>query len=1543
MKKQKKFRWSGLFYILFALILIPAQFSARAQQSAAPKASFFAPWRAAGQASSVQQVNVAAQAAQPIVGQDYNHDISPALRDIPPAPPPKAPAQRPQPKPLLQLPNRITNQGSHQDPVVQGAPATPNMPSAILNFDGIPFPGVNCNCAPPDTNGEVGLTQYMQIVNEGIQVFDKTSGASVFGPVGITTLWTGFGGVCETSGFGDPVVLYDQLANRWVVTQFAGTSIPTDECIAVSTSSDATGSYARYGFHLGTDFFDYPKLGVWPDAYYMGMNVFNSSGTAFLGPQPFAFDRDAMLAGNPATFITFRDPAFFNPSSDQFMPADLDGIMPPPAGAPNPFLSTGTNSTWPLYHFHVDFANPANSSFTLASTLTPDPFTVLTQNVPQLGTTDTLDNLADRGMFRSAYRNFGDHEALVGNMTVSSNGVAGIRWFEVDNVTSGTASFVQQSTYQPDTTWRWMGSAAMDGNGNLALGFSASDATINPQIRYAGRLATDPPNTLGQGETHLFDGTGSQTDTVSRWGDYSDMTVDPVDDCTFWYTQEYYSVTSSFNWRTRIGNFKFPSCTTAPSGSLQGTVTDASNNNPIAGAQISVAPIGASTATDANGHYSLTLPVGTYDVTASAFGYSSQTVTGVSVTDGGTTTQDFALTAAPSHTVSGHVYGFGNAPIENATVTILGTPIPPATTDANGAYSFANVPEGTYDVKAEAGGCSDPLTQQLVVNADETLDFNLQQRSDSFGYFCQIQTPAYVEGTTSLGLSGDDSYISVPLPFDFTFYGQTYNTAYMCTNGYLNFLAGNCFYSNTGIPNTGAPNAAIYPYWDDLIMDASSSTWSDVLGSAPDRSFIMEWRNATYFGDSTRRVDFEVILHENGQIQTEYRNIANDGREQGNSATVGIENAAGDVALQYSFDAAAIGSPDFAVLYRLPPSAFVEGHVTDANDNQPVAGASVEALLNNSTVRQTTTDADGFYRMQLLLDTYTIQASATNYSTDSATVVMDTEDQTYTQDFALKTARVEVSPGSLQFVVTPDKTRTQTLTLSNTGSLSANWQIRETGGGMVTTSSTAVLQKNPSYDPNARTTQGLYTVDTPPGWSPSAPGDVISSWSTGLTLGWGVGYQGNVWLSDIETGACGPGCIDHEFDVNGTPTGRSWPTTWAGAWPGDMAYDASRGIMCQVNVGGDNGIYCFDPNTGNVAASITGSFPWAGISQRGLAYRPDDDSFYIGGWNEGILYHIQGLSGANPGAVISQCNPPDGNISGLAWNSAAGIVWEATNSPTDTIYELNPDTCAVLNTLPHPNPGYNGAGLAMDEAGNLWMIGQSPNTAYLVDSGVPSFTDVPWLSEDPTSGTIDPGSAQQVAVTVDTTGLAPGVYMATLFVDSNSGRQPIIEVPVQLVVPAYQTGVNAGDGVYTDSLGDTWMADQAYTDGSWGYMNDKSKPRYTKLTIGGTSDSLLYQYYREDPSEYRFDGLPSGVYEIDLRFTEPNNMKPGKRIFDVIAEGNLVIPSLDIAYDVGDFYADNYTLFVPVTDGELNLRLVSNKSYAPAIISAIRVTNRPDK
>src|SRR6266540_3568304 len=497
-----------------------------------------------------------------IVGTSYHNDTSPPLRDMKPLP--VEPREEREANENPKIPH--VHKDSPDESVVQDQHiSAPNMPAPILNFDGIPFPGVACNCAPPDTNGAVGMTQYVQIVNEGFQVFDKATGAPVLpAPVGITTLWSGFGGVCQTNGDGDPVVLYDKLADRWVVTQFAGVGVPTDECIAVSTTSDATGSFNRYGFHLGTNFFDYPHLGTWPDAYYMSMNVFNSSGTAFLGPQPFAFDRAAMLAGNAATFVTTGITG--GSTEEAYLPSDFDGTNPPPAGAPNTFVEwpSGSPLVYKVFHFHVDFGTPVNSTFTQFASPPAAGFTALCPTtracVPEPNG-DHLDAIADRFMFRLAYRNFGDHEAVVTNYTVSSGGVAGIRWIELRNVTNGPVTVFQENTYQPDTTWRWMASAAQDHNGNMALGFSVSSSTVVPGLRYAGRLATDPLNTLAQGEATLFAGVGSQTGTSNRWGDYSDLTVDPVDDCTFWYTNEYYpSGSSQFNWRTRIGNFKFATC-----------------------------------------------------------------------------------------------------------------------------------------------------------------------------------------------------------------------------------------------------------------------------------------------------------------------------------------------------------------------------------------------------------------------------------------------------------------------------------------------------------------------------------------------------------------------------------------------------------------------------------------------------------------------------------------------------------------------------------------------------------------------------------------------------------------------------------------------------------------------------------------------------------------------------------------------------------------------------------------------------------------------
>jgi hypothetical protein len=514
-----------------------------------------------------------------IVVHSSHNDVSAPLREMATWPLPPAREQEASENPKIGI---VRASGSRPDTVVQNRLMKNLLGNIIpgLNFNGIPQ---GCGCAPPDTDGYVGLTQYVQIVNAQFQVFDKVTGNSLLGPVAIHSLWVGFGGVCETDGMGDPMALYDKMANRWLISQFAistGSTVPDRECIAVSTTSDATGTYNRYDFDLrpfGTNYYDYPKLGSWPDAYYMAMNIFDTPlPQPYLGTEPFAFDRTQMLNGLPATVISpglVGSPADFE---DPLMPSDLDGSIMPPSGAPNVFLefpdTTGNNTGhyryW-QYSVGVPFGN--NPTFTQFTGPLAAPFTFLCPTtracVPQLGSASNLDGIGDRLMFRLAYRNFGSpaapNESWVGNFSVESGGVAAPRWFELKNLGGPSGTINQEATYQPDSTWRWMGSVAMDQLGNLAIGFSASSAAIHPQIHYAFRLATDPPGTL-TGENDAFDGNGSQTDTGNRWGDYSAMTVDPVDDCTFWYTQEYYDTTSSFNWRTRIVNFKFDNCGAGP-------------------------------------------------------------------------------------------------------------------------------------------------------------------------------------------------------------------------------------------------------------------------------------------------------------------------------------------------------------------------------------------------------------------------------------------------------------------------------------------------------------------------------------------------------------------------------------------------------------------------------------------------------------------------------------------------------------------------------------------------------------------------------------------------------------------------------------------------------------------------------------------------------------------------------------------------------------------------------------------------------------------
>ena len=511
----------------------------------------------------------------PIVIQELKHDTGPILREVLPL------------LPELSLPNqheienfenpnqRFKNQPVRPDPVLQTAENSPRTqtPNFSLEFEGL---GVNdqffCNCMPPDNDGAPGATQYMQYINLFWAVYDK-SGNRTSGPNPGNSFWSGFGGSCQSDNSGDPIVRYDAAAGRWVVSQFAINRSGNDyECVAVSTTSDATGSYNRYAFPFST-FPDYPKMGVWPDAYYFTFNNFNLSGTAFVGADACAADRSKMLAGQTAQMICFQG----NSSQWSYLPSDLDGAVPPASGTPNFVMEldpTGASNI-NMFNFHVDFVTPSNSTFTGPAKIPVASFTDLCAGysrgacVKQPGTgTDSLESLGDRLMWRLAYRNLGDHTSILATHSIANGSSSGIRWYEIRNPESSPTIY-QSGTFAPDSQFRFMPAIAMDQNQNIAVGYTRSGSASGqyPSLVYAGRTPSDTLGTL-EAEVDLKVGTGSQQSGYNRWGDYSSLAVDPTDDCTFWFSEEYIQTTGGFNWHTAIGTFIFPGCSGSADFSL---------------------------------------------------------------------------------------------------------------------------------------------------------------------------------------------------------------------------------------------------------------------------------------------------------------------------------------------------------------------------------------------------------------------------------------------------------------------------------------------------------------------------------------------------------------------------------------------------------------------------------------------------------------------------------------------------------------------------------------------------------------------------------------------------------------------------------------------------------------------------------------------------------------------------------------------------------------------------------------------------------------
>ena len=462
----------------------------------------------------------------------------------------------------------------------------------IANFEGLSnqdnFNTFGFRVNPPDPNGEVGPNHYVEMINLVFGVYSKT-GTLLLGPVDTGTLWAGFAVDDCTDPSGDPIVVYDQFADRWLLTQFTTAGPEYFNCVAISQTGDPTGAYYRYAFSTGLNFPDYPKYGVWTHSYIITTREFGP--TVEYGIGVYGLERNKMINGDPGAravsfFLDGNNPAILPLVGDGLLPPDIDGKQKPKNEDPAPIIGTqddggGYGATFDalnIWDFSVKWRSTPTASLTLNAQLPVAAFDSIfpcaptsRDCLPQPGITNPaqyLDILSyrQRPTFRLAYRNFKTYDAMVTNQSVEAlPGVAGVRWYEIRR-TGNTYSVYQQGTYAPgDGVHRWMGSTAQDKKGNMAIGYSVvNGTTVFPGIRYTGRLAGDPLGTLPLGEGVIINGSGVQTTTNSRWGDYTALTVDPVDDCTFWYVNEYYTAagqaSSPAGWQTRIASFKLPGC-----------------------------------------------------------------------------------------------------------------------------------------------------------------------------------------------------------------------------------------------------------------------------------------------------------------------------------------------------------------------------------------------------------------------------------------------------------------------------------------------------------------------------------------------------------------------------------------------------------------------------------------------------------------------------------------------------------------------------------------------------------------------------------------------------------------------------------------------------------------------------------------------------------------------------------------------------------------------------------------------------------------------
>jgi len=1391
---------------------------------------------------------------KPVIRNAVRHDTSAPMRKMKPSK--KLKTHKMNALPLRSPPHSVSGATSRTADVQRSnVVTTDNLPSFGQNFEGVS----NLNGVfPPDTNMAVGPNDIVQTVNFSFAVYNK-SGGTLLGPETLGTLWQGLGGACDpttdpaAANGGDVVALYDEQANRFIVTQLAYPSLVTGsggyhECIAVSQTGDPTGAWNRYDFLFSNDTLnDYPKFGVWPDAYYEANNDF-LDGATFTGVTVTAYDRAAMLAGQQANMVQFTIGSQYG----SLLPSNAEGGangFNPPSGAPNPyFMSCDADNGGPCssdqmdeWNFHVDWSNPANSTFgNNGDPSTTLPVAAFNSNlcnfsgncIPQPGTSQGLDALSDRLMYQSAYRPLSDGtQAVVLNQTVnvSTNGgnQAGVRWYELTNSGSGW-TVADQGTYAPDSDNRWMGSANIDASGDVALGYSVASSSTFPSIRVAGRLAGDPPGQMSQGEETMIAGTGSQTGNQNgrgRWGDYSAMQVDPTDDCTFWYTQEYIQTTGGATWQTRVGSFKFPSCTAGPHGTLTGTVTDSSTGNPITGATVSTSTV--STTTDSQGHYTMVLPAGTYNVSYAAFGYATKTESGIQVTDGGTTTQNEALTPSPSVHVTGTVTdGSGHGWPLHASIDITGRPGGPVWTNpATGQYSVDLPENATYalTVTSDLPGYQVVNDTVTVGSSDVTHNISVpvNPACTAPGYHLTNHTPVFSESfdgsTMPAGWTVTDNNAS----------GALWQIGDPENRGNLTGGSGNFADINSDFYGPG--------HSQDTTLTTPTMDLSNV--GNPVLQFHNDYNG---FPGQTGSVD---VSTDGGQTWANVWQHTSDSVRGPDLETVHAPQAAGKSSVQFRFHfTSSFGwwwqVDDVSVENQScdpTPGGLVVGKVTDANTSSGLNGATVTSADNTSDKATTATSADpgiadGYYWLfSSLTGSHQFTAAKSSYQSAGKTVNVAADGSTEA-DFSLGAGQLTVSPGSISTSQVLGTTTNTTMTIKNTGDAPANVKLDERGGAFQILRERGAPLRQVTGDPDQSGPFEFGFIgnngpdDSPPvnagppadpTWStiapyPSAIMDNSADFINGKEYSV-AGYDGTALVS--KGYVYDPG-LNNWTPIASMPQVREKPNVAAdngklyvsGGWDNSGnpiaetdVYDPSGDSWSTVSANPH-------PTTAAGVAVANGNIYFVGGCQDGSCtpsdtvevYNPSNDSWssaapypHVDSWLScggvnGKVYCAGGLNGSTGGTFTDAYvyDPGSDSWSPIAslpidlWGSVSGapnglfvISGGVTNNGftiTNQGYAYDPTTNTWASIPNAQFPVYRaGGGCGFYKlGGSTGGFSPEPNSELLSGLTQCGTVDIPWMDESPATATIQPGQSVNVTVTLSATTAdqvtQPGTYNAQI-------------------------------------------------------------------------------------------------------------------------------------------------------------------------------------